>query len=59
MTEEVQPVQKPSKSREVTATVIATGVGIVLSIGANVLIGKLTMKVKDQIAPPESTTEEE
>lgn len=53
----VEVVKPNSMKREVAATVIATGVGIALSIGANVLIGKLTVKVHNQIAPSESTEE--
>lgn len=49
-TEEVQNEQ-PSAKREITATVIATAVGLTLGLGANILITKVSKKVHDQIAP--------
>ena len=57
----VQEIVAPSKKRQVAAVVTATTVGIALSIGTNVLIGKLTTKISEKIAPTEikPTTEED
>jgi hypothetical protein len=46
----------PSRKREVTAVVIATTVGIVLTVGASIFINKIQARVKESIAP---TTEDE
>lgn len=57
-TEQPQPeetVQQHSAKRNMSATVASTVVTVVLGVAANILIGKVSARVHDQIAPnPES-----
>jgi len=46
-----------SRKREVTATVTTAAVTVVLSIVANVLVGKVASRVHDTIAPPKTESE--
>jgi hypothetical protein len=41
-----------------TATVASTVVAVILGIGANILIGKISTRVHDQITTPKTDTNE-
>jgi hypothetical protein len=50
---------RPNRKREVTATVTTAAVTVVLSIAANILVGKVATRVHDTIAPPSTKSESE
>jgi hypothetical protein len=50
-------VPTTSRKREITATVVAVGLTIALGMAANVVIEKLTDRVKNKIAPKDDETE--
>ena len=54
-TTEVEEIAPNSRKREVTAVVIATAVGVVLTVASGVLINKVQNRVKQHIAPTTET----
>lgn len=57
-TEKTEEIVQPNSKRLMTATVASTAVAVILGIGANILIGKISTRVHDQITTPKTDTNE-
>lgn len=57
VTDPSDEVPTTSRKREITASVVAVGLTIALGMAANVVIEKLTDRVKNKIANKETETE--
>lgn len=58
-TEEIlaEETARSSRKREITATVITSAVGVMLTLATGLVIGKIQEKVRDRIAPQDNENE--